>query len=88
MLDSLKLKRQIMLVLHRILHQSFGKQQCLIVIAEARRGNRLLHDIRQHFHAGLAFRRGVSCRRIRRVSSESVTLRSADTLCESVNSMD
>ena len=73
-----------MLVLHRILHQSFGEQQCLIVIAEARRGNRLLHDIRQHFHTGLAF----AGRRIRRVSSESVTLRSADTLCESVNSMD
>ncbi len=31
---------------------------------------------------------GVSCRRMRRVSSESVTLRSAETLCESVNSMD
>ena len=44
-----------MLVLHRILHQSFGEQQGLIVIAEARRGIRGLHVIRLLFVAGLAF---------------------------------
>ena len=44
-----------MLILHRGLYQSFGQQQRLIVIAEPRCRHRLLHDIRQHFHTGLAF---------------------------------
>ena len=44
-----------MLILHRGLYQSFGQQQRLIVIAEPRCRHRLLHDIRQHFHAGPAF---------------------------------
>ena len=50
-LDALELQRQIMLVLHRGLHQSFGQQQCLIIIAEARCRYRLLHHVRKRLHA-------------------------------------
>ncbi|MFR0924685.1 MAG: hypothetical protein ACLSGI_08730 [Butyricicoccaceae bacterium] len=67
-----------MLILHRGLYQSFGQQR-LIVIAEPRRRHRLLHDIRQHFHAGLA-RRACPAGESGRFR-QSVTLRSADTLC-------
>ena len=76
-----------MLILHRGLHQSFGQQERLIVIAEPRCRHSLLHDIRQHFHAGPALAGRVlpeDAARFVRVGHAP----QRETLCESVNSMD